>query len=351
MYVCSCHVARRESLLFAMNVKVLIPAYKPDDKLLILIEQLISAVDVLVIDDGSGTDFSSVFDKARQLGATTLHHERNLGKGAALKTGIRHIRDHEQETSLVTADADGQHSARDILRIVDLMREHSEALLLGVRNVGRMPIKSRLGNSITQFFFRLVTKLDISDTQTGLRGLPYPLFDRLLCVEGDRYEYEMNMLLSLKEWDVPFREIRIDTIYIDNNSRSHFHALRDGVRVFSRVLKYCASSLICAALDFGLYTLSITWFPIVESYAFARVISAIANYQLNRRMVFRAQASIRSVAGYFLLALCVMAAGSLSVSLLSNIGMNKVLAKVFVDGILFICNYLLQKKVVFRKKE
>lgn len=334
-----------------MNVKVLIPAYKPDDKLLILIEQLMSAVDVLVIDDGSGTDFSSVFDKARQLGATTLHHERNLGKGAALKTGIRYIHEHERETGVVTADADGQHSPRDILRIVNSMKEYPETLILGVREIDKMPIKSRLGNSITRFFFRLITKLEISDTQTGLRGLPYTLFDRLLCVEGDRYEYEMNVLLSLREWNTPFQEIPIDTIYIDNNSRSHFHALRDGVRVFSRVLKYCASSVICAVLDFGLYALCIIWFPIEESYVFARVASATANYQLNRRMVFHAQASIRNAVGYFILALCVMAVGTLSVSFLSNIGMNKVLAKVLVDGILFICNYLLQKKVVFRKKE
>ncbi len=333
-----------------MNIKVLIPAYKPDDKLVALIEQLISAVDVLVIDDGSGVDFSSVFDKAQQFGATVLHHEQNLGKGAALKTGIRHIHEHEQETGIITADADGQHSPQDILRIASSMKENPCTLILGAREIGNMPIKSRFGNSITRFFFRIITKLDISDTQTGLRGLPYTLFDRLLCVEGDRYEYEMNMLLSLREWDVPFREICIDTIYVDNNSRSHFRALRDGILVFSQVLKYCASSVLCAVLDFGLYALLLLWLPTAGAYTFARVVSATVNYQLNRRMVFRAQASIRSAAGYFLLALCVTAAGSLSVSLLSNIGINKVLAKVFVDGVLFISNFLLQKKVVFRKK-
>lgn len=343
---------RKEEISYStMNIKVLIPAYKPDDKLITLIEQLILSVDVLVIDDGSGAEFFSVFHEAQQLGATVLNYDKNCGKGAALKTGIRYLHEHEQGTSVVTADADGQHSPQDILRIVEAMKEHPETLVLGVREIGKMPTRSRFGNSLTRFFFRLITKLDISDTQTGLRGIPYTLFDRLLCVAGDRYEYEMNMLLSLRGWDVPFREICIDTIYVDNNSQSHFHALRDGILVFSRVLKYCASSVLCAVLDFGLYTLLLLWLPTAGAYAFARVVSAIVNYQLNRRMVFRTQVSIRSAAGYFLLALCVMAAGSISVNFLSNIGINKVLAKAFVDGILFISNYLMQKKVVFRKKE
>lgn len=334
-----------------MCVKVLIPAYKPDDKLLALTEQLIPFTEILIVNDGSGPECSSLFQKAQQLGATVLHHEKNCGKGAALKTGMRYVSEHEQGTSLVTADADGQHSPQDILRVIEMMKASPETLVLGARDIKKMPLRSYLGNSMTRFFFRLSTGLNISDTQTGLRGLPYTLFDRLLCVEGNRYEYEMNMLLSLKEWNVSFVEIPIDTIYIDENARTHFHALRDGIRVFSRIIKYCASSVVSAALDFGLYALFLAWFQTIYAYIFARVVSAIVNYQLNRRIVFRAKGSVRSAAGYFLLALCIMATGSLSVNFLVQIGFNKVLAKALVDSFLFICNYLLQKKIVFRKEK
>ncbi len=333
-----------------MCVKLLIPAYKPDENLLILTEQLIPFGGILIVNDGSGPEYASLFQKAQQLGATVLHHENNCGKGAALKTGIRYVGEHEPGTSLVTADADGQHSPKDILRVAEMMKASPETLVLGVRDIKKMPLRSCLGNSITRFFFRLVTKLDISDTQTGLRGLPYLLFERLLSVQGNRYEYEMNMLLSLGKWGVPFAEIPIETIYIDENERTHFHALRDGIRVFSRVLKYCVSSVTCAALDFGLYALFLLWFPTVYAYILARIVSSIANYQFNRCVVFRAKGSIRSAVGYFLLALCVLVAGSLSVGYLAQIGLDKVLAKVLVDSFLFVCNYLLQKKVVFKKE-
>lgn len=203
--------------------------------------------------------------KYSKLGVEVLHRERNLGKGAAQKTGIRYIRRHEQATSLVTADADGQHSPRDILRIVNLMGARPEALLLGVRNAGRMPIKSCLVNSITRFFFRLQTKLESLDTQTGLRGLPYPFFDRLLHVEGDGHAYEMNML----------------------------PACRNGM---------------CRFVKFALIQFTYTTIP---AHTFMRYMMAAGHYQRNRRMAFRAQTSICSAAGYFLLALCVMAAGSL----------------------------------------
>jgi len=334
-----------------MCVKVLIPAYKPDDKLLALTEKLVPFVGILIVNDVSGSEFTFLFQKAQELGAVVLHHEKNFGKGAALKTGIRYFSENETGTSVVTADADGQHSPQDILRVAEMMKASPETLVLGVRDIKKMPPRSYLGNSITRFFFRLVTKLNISDTQTGLRGLPYSLFERLLCVEGNRYEYEMNMLLSLREWDVPFTEIPIETIYIDENERTHFHALRDGIRVFSRVLKYCASSLICAVLDFGLYAVFLLWFPAIYAYIFARVVSAIANYQFKRRVMFRTKGSIHSAVGYFLLVLCAMAIGSLSVHFLVQIGFNKVLAKALVDSLLFICNYLMQKRVVSRKEK
>lgn len=220
------------------KIWILIPAYKPDEKLLLLTQKLIADFPVLVVDDGGGEAYGALFEKVQAMGALVLHHQVNRGKGAALKTGIAHLLQREDCLGAVTADADGQHTPEDIARIAEAMQQEPDAMIIGGRDFSQMPPRSKTGNTITRFFFRLCTGLAISDTQTGLRGLPYALFDKLLQVSGDRYEYEMNMLLALKLWKTPYREISIQTVYLDNNSSSHFNALRDGMRVFSRLFRF-----------------------------------------------------------------------------------------------------------------
>jgi glycosyltransferase involved in cell wall biosynthesis len=246
---------------------VLIPAYKPDSRLPGLIEKLKDDFQILVVDDGGGETYSSIFDSARMLGAVVLTHDVNRGKGAAIKTGLAWLQDKPGVSGVITADADGQHSPEDIEKIAAAMAEHPDAVIIGGRDFSHMPARSRFGNTITRFFFRLGTGSRISDTQSGLRGLPASLFDKLAATEGDRYEYEMNVLLSLGDWHAPAVEIPISTIYIDDNSSSHFHALKDGLKVFSRGMRYFLSSIVSTAVDYALYALLLTWLSPTWSYA------------------------------------------------------------------------------------
>lgn len=332
-----------------MLVQILIPAYEPDDKLIKLVKELRMAFPVTVVDDGSGTEYAELFDKLEDFGATVLHHEQNCGKGAALKTGIRYIREIGCTEGIVTADADGQHTVSDITRIALAMEAHPNTLIIGGRDFSQMPARSRFGNTVSRFFFRLCTGLKISDTQTGLRGLPASTFNKLLAIPGDRYEYEMNMLLSLKEWNMPYMELSIETVYIEGNRSSHFHALRDGWRVFSRVIKYALSSFCCTAVDYLLYIAFLTILPAGWSYAAARVFSASLNYFLNCRVVFRGKITFASFAGYALLAAGSMLTGAIVTNALSGIGLGSILPKLLIDGVLFIFNYLIQKKLVFKR--
>ena len=185
------------------KIWILIPAYKPDEKLTRLVEKLLADFPVVVVDDGGGEAYASLFDRVRALGAAVLTHEVNRGKGAALKTGIAHLLQVQDCLGAVTADADGQHTPEDIARVAEAMLAEPQTMVIGGRDFSQMPPRSKGGNTITRFFFRLCTGLTISDTQTGLRGLPRCLFERLLQVSGDRYEYEMNMLLALKLWKTP----------------------------------------------------------------------------------------------------------------------------------------------------
>ena len=329
---------------------VLIPAYNPDEKLLDLLRELPSDMPVLIVNDGSDSSCDFIFEKARALGAVVLTHEENKGKGAALRTGIAYLSAHGETEGVITANADGQHSYEDIMRIVEVMRAEPGTFVMGGRDFSKMPFRSRFGNTATRFLFRFSTGLNISDTQTGLRGLPAQIFDKLLSVPGDRYEYEINVLLALKEWKTPYKEITISTIYYENNKSSHFRPLLDGFQVFIRVVLYALSSLTCTILDYAVY-LILTLFGILPGvcYVAARVISAITNYMINCKVVFKGKLSLKSALQYALLVIIVMAFGTTCITYLTAHSINPVIAKMIVDCITFVVNYFVQRKVIFKK--
>ena len=213
------------------DVSILIPAYQPDEKLAALVARLRDEfAHVVIVDDGS-TEGRDVFDAIRPQVDVVVAHEVNRGKGAALKTGFAWIRDHQPDVcGVVTADADGQHTVEDIRRVAEAVKTHPGGLVLGVRHFGlKVPFRSRFGNHWTSCFFWLLTGLAIKDTQTGLRGIPCGLLDRVLALKGDRYEYEMRMLVDARLHEQKPLQIPIETVYIDGNKSSHFHPLRDTI--------------------------------------------------------------------------------------------------------------------------
>ncbi len=329
------------------KVTVIIPAYEPDAKLEALVQTLIKKIPVLIVDDGSGGAYTGIFRSIEEMGATVLHHDQNRGKGAALKTAFEYLQKSGTNSHAVTADADGQHRVEDILMIASALEQYADTIILGGRDVSQMPFRSRLGNTVTRSVFHLLTGLNISDTQTGLRGIHANLIGQMLTVAGERYEYEMNMLLALKKWGISFVELPIRTIYLEGNRSSHFHPLKDGFRVFAQLFRYTLISFGCAILDYGLYCLLIRMFLPSWSYAIARIFSACFNYQMNRRMVFQAGPSAKSAIAYALLAGFSMAAGALGTGLLSSLAINSVFAKLVLDTLLFAVNYLVQKKIIF----
>lgn len=337
---------------------VLIPAYQPDIKLIKLCERLVGSFAVIVINDGSDADKASVFSAVRELGCIVLEHIKNMGKGAALKTGIMYLCanvDASAPAVLVTADADGQHKYDDILAVAKAAHENQEKLVLGCRTLKDMPPRSRIGNTLTRWAFVLSTGRNVSDTQTGLRGMARGLWERMLTLAGDRYEYEMNMLLELDSLGMKHFEVPISTVYIDNNSSTHFHGLKDGARVFSRVLsrlvKYCASSIVCAGVDYSAYLLLMMWLTPQYSFIGARVVSSVLNYELNRNAVFKSTPSAVNALKFAVLVAFVMCVGSLAVKYLVSAGVGSLISKIVVDVVLFIFNYIMQNKVIFRRNK
>ena len=226
-----------------MVTVIVIPALNPTEKLVRLVREIRSLFSprIVIVNDGSDEQCARVFKELELMGDYIITHSRNLGKGAALKTGIRHaLSAYPDACGIVTADADGQHSPQDIYRLAQRLTESTDGIVLGVRSVDEkhVPFKSRLGNKITSFVFRLKTGIKLHDTQTGLRAIPMRYAQSVLQVNGSRFEYEMNMLLFASRMNIPLITIPIGTIYSDNNRSSHFRPVRDSARIYFDILKF-----------------------------------------------------------------------------------------------------------------
>lgn len=218
-----------------MNQQIVaIPAYNPDARLLRLAEELRDSFDpfILIVDDGSAEASSGVFTSLEEMGCTVLRHDVNKGKGAALKLAASYVLENFPGKGFATADADGQHKPEDILGICMAQESAPDSLILGVRDFSGkdIPIKSKLGNRLASFAFLVTTGQRVTDTQTGLRGIPASFMDEFSCIQGDRFEFEMNAL-SISAKKLGIVQIPIQTIYEDNNKGTHFRAFEDSVMI------------------------------------------------------------------------------------------------------------------------
>lgn len=335
---------------------VLIPAYEPTEKMLKLVVDLKDKTDykILIVDDGSGDSYRRLFDKAEEYGCIVLHHPVNKGKGAALKTGFSYIHSNCELDKVVCADSDGQHHVDDIIKLADSIDNGKPEMILGVRQFeGDVPFKSRFGNSVSAFTFKMATGILLNDTQTGLRGYDYGLLPWLCSVKGERFEYEQNLLLKSKKSGISIKQVPIATIYDNNNNGTHFRPIHDSVSVLLPILKFCSSSILSGCLDFVLFFI---FYGITESLfcgvAMARVISATFNYLVNKIFVFDAKntSDKQSAPRYFGLALVIMLLNYCMMELLTGlIHLPEFPAKILTELTLFTMSYTVQKLFIFKK--
>lgn len=333
---------------------VIIPAYQPDEKLVSLVDALERETDyhILVVNDGSDADRAPIFEKLSER-CTVLCHEVNRGKGAAIKTALSYVRDEcPDEDAVVTVDADGQHLISDIVSTCEDWRQHPDALVLGSRRfTGKVPFKSRAGNAITRIVFGLSTGVRVHDTQTGLRVFSTKYIPIMLDMKGDRYEYEINVLLYATRAHIPIREVTIETVYINDNAGSHFHPFRDAWRIYKMILLFVVSSLLAAGLDYVLVLLlsactrGVVRHWLLISVVGARILSSFVNYFVNRQFVFESKSN-RSVVRYYLVATGILVLNYILMAL--TVGcMALPLAKILVEVVLYPLSFYLQRRFVF----
>lgn len=168
----------------------LIPACEPEPLLLCLLQKVQKAgFTAIIVNDGSGSAFSGIFKQAESL-AVVLTHPVNYGKGCAIKTGLKYIKQHvHDDCVVVTLDADRQHQVSDAVRVCQAAEHRPDTLVLGSRELRRkVPLRSQFGNTVTRYVYSFSTGLHVHDTQTGLRAFSRVLIPVLLGVAGDRYK-------------------------------------------------------------------------------------------------------------------------------------------------------------------
>lgn len=347
------------------HIAVIIPSYEPDERLILLIRSLQpQCSNIVVVNDGSGPQFDQIFMELQKGGVTILSHAVNQGKGRALKTAFNYCLLQDPDlVGCVTADSDGQHLPEDIVHCGEVLSRHPDSLVLGCRDFDdvSVPQKSRYGNKITRTLFRYLCGLKITDTQTGLRGIPAQFMRALLVVPGERFEFETNMLIASKDHCL-IKEIKIKTIYDSpKNHATHFDPIKDSIRIYrilgKMFLHFFISSLSSSIVDLSLFAILCALLREQSGYiliatALARIVSASYNYIVNYHIVFSSKAQHRkSTVKYIVLAII---QGTLSAVLVSGmvalVGAKfEVPSKILVDILLFIISFYIQREFIFNK--
>lgn len=350
-----------------MKVSVIIPSLNPDNKLVSVVDALIKKGfdDIILVNDGSDSNHMAPFEKVSAYPqCTILTHEVNKGKGRGLKTAFEYCLENRKGIDgVVTVDGDNQHKADDIYKCCEAMIKAKDKVVLGVRDFSGddVPFKSRFGNNMTSFVFKFACGLNISDTQTGLRAIPYQYLKTFCEVKGERFEYETNMLLELKQSHIGFVEVPIETVYIEENASTHFNPIKDSLKIYGVIFKFLFSSLASSLIDLAMFTVIEALLlgrvsnslRIFTATAGARVISSLFNYTFNRKAVFKSSGSIKgSIAKYYILCVLQLCVSYMLVyavtSLLSLGSIMTVVAKAIIDTVLFVISFQIQRRWVFK---
>jgi glycosyltransferase involved in cell wall biosynthesis/3-hydroxymyristoyl/3-hydroxydecanoyl-(acyl carrier protein) dehydratase len=219
-----------------LNYIVLIPTYNNAATL----EEVINGVrgvceDIVVVNDGS-TDSTAEILSGRSLaglkGLTVITHKKNLGKGAALKTGFSFAVESGFDYVL-TIDSDGQHFASEIDTLIDAAIREPDTLWVGSRELGckNMPGKNTFANKFSNFWFRIETGISLEDTQSGFRIYPLRKMGKIKGITG-RYEFELETLVRAAWRGIEVKNTPVRVYYPPKEERvSHFKPILDFTRI------------------------------------------------------------------------------------------------------------------------
>ncbi len=341
-----------------LRIAVVIPAYNPTEQLVGLIRELAQSdiSPIIVVNDGSGARYDPIFE---EIGSTKdlviVRHAVNLGKGAALKAGLNFVYcNFDGCIGVVTADADGQHLVKDIVKVSQTLKEHPRALVLGSRSFGeKVPFRSLVGNKLTKYLFWLLVGKKLTDTQSGLRGIPMEFIPKLLKMKSQGYDFELDMLLACKYGNREIIEEEIQTVYVDGNISSHFNPLIDSMKIYFTLFRFMLASLATAIFDYIVFfAVYGSWSNILLSQSVARLAALGFNYLAVRKIVFLSNKQHYQVfPKYLILVLvCGLVSYSMINLLISVFPVNLAVAKLLSELLIYFGNFAVQRELIFRDR-
>ena len=352
------------------SLAIVLPSLNPDRKFLGVVDGLNEKGfdHIVVVDDGSDEDHGKLFEQAKAAhpGIVVLHHGVNRGKGRALKTAFSYVSENMPDIKgVITIDGDGQHLVDDIVACGERMLKEDGKVVLGCRdfNAPGVPPRSIAGNKTTARLFRICYGIKLSDTQTGLRAIPAEYLMPFCGIEGERFEYETNMLLNMKRMGIGFAEQPITTVYDPEDYSSHYDAVKDSWLIFKVMFRFLISSLGSTLIDLTVFYLMMRFFGAAAgkyaeliSTAVARALSSFANFNANNSVVFENKRGYkRALVRYYCLCIPQMLVSAGHVTLINRLLSNSVpiiatLIKFAVDICLFFISYQIQREWVFSQK-
>jgi glycosyltransferase involved in cell wall biosynthesis len=223
---------KQESRILAeMKWCVILPTFNNATTLEGVIRSILNiTANLIVVNDGSTDATRTVLQNFPDVEVVT--YSANRGKGFALRKGFSRAVE-MGFTHAVTLDSDGQHLAEDITRFVEKAHDHPDAIILGSRRLPKQKMNkgSRFANRFSNFWFRLISGVELPDTQSGFRWYPVKLLQNIRFFTR-RYEFELEVLIRSAWKGIPLLSIPIRVYYPDKSGRiSHFRPFTDFVRI------------------------------------------------------------------------------------------------------------------------
>jgi glycosyltransferase involved in cell wall biosynthesis len=342
------------------SLAILIPAFNPNQNIIDLVLDLsyFKWNKVIVVNDGSSNESQIFFDNLNDFdNVHILTHQSNKGKGAAIKTGIDYLNSKNTKLDgLITVDSDGQHLVKDIEKIAREVKNRKNDVIFGVRLFDEnIPFRSKFGNKITKQLLYIFNGISLADTQTGLRYLPVSIFDEFLKLPGNKYEFELECIFTIKKLGYNITQIQIETVYINNNKDSHFRPLIDSARIYLVFTRFSLTSFLSFALDMTMFAFFLSYLESILYATFiARIISGIFNFYLNKNFVFKVNKKnnlVKESIGYIVLWATLLILSGLIVSISQGSPAYLIIPfKILVDLMLFLVAFYVQKNYIFNTK-